>query len=164
MNTKSILIALSSLLLFVSCTGKTKQPKEETLWDDSAIVNNSAHATKAEITEKKDTVDNDRIYYFEDLQEIKETPRLAGPKEYFRKNNKFKDWDANDPKQVFLEYIVEKNGTASNVEIKESSGIKKLDDEALRLIKEAEYLPGTNHKGEPIRCGNMMNHVFFPPK
>ena len=171
------------LMLFFSCIGENKQEKtaastkkasdaaneavvSSKLDDATAQENqNLANASIVTDTTTEEADDDNRIYYFEDLIEMKETPTIKGnPKEYFRKNNKFKDWDANDPKKVLLEYIVEKNGTASNIEIKKSSGNKELDDEALRLIKEAVYLPGTNLDGEPIRCGNTVIYVFFPPQ
>lgn len=112
----------------------------------------------------QEEVDNDRIYYWKDLTEMKETPTLPNAMKYFRNNNKYKDWDANNKKEVGLEYIVEKNGKASHIEIKKSSGIDDLDNEAVRLITEATHLYGTNMKGEPIRCGNTVITVFFPPK
>lgn len=162
MKTKTILFALASLIFLTNCANKTKQPKEESLWDETI------HQKEIAKVKPNDTLsDDDKLYGWDDVMngKLKETPIMNGvPKEYFRKNNKYKDWDANNPKQVLLEYIVEKNGTASNVEVKKSSGIKKLDDEALRLIKEAKYLPGTNQKGELVRCGNTVITVYFPTK
>jgi TonB family protein len=61
---------------------------------------------------------------------------------YFRQNNRFKDWDKNDKKQIFLQGVVEKDGTVTNVRILRSSKIPKLDEEALRLVKSAKYCPG----------------------
>lgn len=175
---------LSALFLFLSCTGNNKQQNATTPAENAPKIANEAAVdsqtiettaqenhpltdanTVVETTTEKETDDDDRTYYFKDLAEMDQTPTMKGnPKEYFRKNNKFKDWDADDPKKVLLEYIVEKNGTASNIEIKKSSGNKELDDEAFRLIKEAVYLPGTNLDGKPIRCGNTMIYVFFPPQ
>lgn len=132
-----------------------KSPKKTT----SETVQNKISTTSKENTE------DDRIYYFEDLMEINETPIFKGnPKEYFRNNNKYKDWNINDSKEVTLEYVVEKNGKASNIEIRKSSGNTDLDKEATRLIEEVMHLPGTDMKGEPIRCGNMMITVYFPPQ
>ena len=160
----STIIALASLFILASCTHKTNQPKEEALWDET---NSKVEHASTTISENTVLEGDTTIYGWKELMEgkIKETPILGvNPKEYFRENNKFKDWDATNPKQVFLEYVVEKDGTASNIKIKESSGNSELDNEAVRLIKEAAHLPGTNHKGEPIRCGNSMIYVYFPPK
>lgn len=130
------------------------------------IISNSKHEIAQDtIAKVKEQSDNDRIYYFKDLKEIKETPVFKEtPTQYFRNNNRYKDWNINDKKEVVLEYIVEKDGTASNIKIRKSSNNTDLDEEAIRLIKEAKHLPGTNLQGEYIRCGNTIITVFFPPK
>lgn len=119
--------------------------------------------TTTEVMEQSDS-SNDRIYYFKDLHEMKETPILNDANQYFRNNNRYKDWDINDKREVVLEYIVEKDGTTSNIIIKKSSNNEDLDKEAVRLIKKAKHLPGTNLKGEYIRCGNTIITIYFPPK
>jgi TonB family protein len=70
---------------------------------------------------------------------------------YFRQNNKFKDWDKNDKKIVFIQGVVEKNGTITNVMVKRSSGVTKLDEESLRLIKSVKYSPGKDANGQDVR-------------
>lgn len=172
---KNTIIFLMCLLLFVNCTNKTKQPKEEALWENPAKqtenIDTKTNDEKRILSETKavqKTIENEdtTVYGFKDLKDkIKETPIMKGdPKTYFRENNKFKDWNINDKKEVGLEYIVEKNGSTSNIMVIKSSGNTNLDNEAVRLIKEAVHLPGTNYKGEPIRCGNTMINVYFPPK
>jgi TonB family protein len=84
------------------------------------------------------TSDDDTTVYNEPDQ----TAMLPDAVNYFRQNNKFKDWNANDRKNVVLQGIVEKDGTITNVKILRSSKVKELDDEALRLIKSAKYAPG----------------------
>lgn len=81
-------------------------------------------------------------------------PLLKGGLDYFRKNNRYNDWDSKNPKETLIEYVVEKNGKASHVSIKESSGNAELDQEAIRLIKEAEYTVAKL----------MMINVTFPTK
>ena len=76
---------------------------------------------------------------------------LDGRSNYLRQNNKFKDWDKNNSKKVYLQGVVEINGTISNVRIIRSSDVKELDDEALRLIKSAKYIPGKDKTGKNIR-------------
>ncbi len=89
-------------------------------------------------------------------------PLLKGGLDYFRKNNRYNDWDSKNPKETLIEYVVEKNGKASHVSIKESSGNAELDQEAIRLIKEAEYTVAKLKNGKEARAGGMMINVTFP--
>ena len=107
---------------------------------------------------------DDKIYNIGDMDNIYRNPQLENALEYFMANNKFKDWDPNNNKAVYLKFVVEKNGETSDIKIVKSCGIEELDNEAVRLIKEARHVPGTNIKGERIRCGNMANIIDFPPK
>lgn len=91
-------------------------------------------------------------------------PLLKGGLDYFRKNNRYNDWDSKNPKETLIEYVVEKNGKASHVSIKESSGNAELDQEAIRLIKEAEYTVAKLKNGKEARTGGMMINVTFPTK
>lgn len=91
-------------------------------------------------------------------------PLLKGGLDYFRKNNHYNDWDSKNPKETLIEYVVEKNGKASHVSIKESSGNAELDQEAIRLIKEAEYTVAKLKNGKEARAGGMMINVTFPTK
>ena len=91
-------------------------------------------------------------------------PLLKGGLDYFRKNNRYNDWDSKNPKETLIEYVVEKNGKASHVSIKESSGNAELDQEAIRLIKEAEYTVAKLKNGKEARAGGMRINVTFPTK
>ena len=91
-------------------------------------------------------------------------PLLKGGLDYFRKNNRYNDWDSKNPKETLIEYVVEKNGKASHVSIKESSGNAELDQEAIRLIKEAEYTVAKLKNGKEASAGGMMINVTFPTK
>lgn len=91
-------------------------------------------------------------------------PLLKGGLDYFRKNNRYNDWDSKNPKETLIEYVVEKNGKASHVSIKESSGNAELDQEAIRLIKEAEYTVAKLKNGKEAMAGGMMINVTFPTK
>jgi len=91
------------------------------------------------------------------------TAQLPDDITYFKQNNKYKDWDKNNSKVVILQGIVEKDGTISRVRILRSSNEKKLDEEALRLIKSAQYIPGKNAKGEDVRS-KFSILVHFPAK
>lgn len=90
------------------------------------------------------------------------TAHLDDAINYFRANNKYKDWPANDKKEVVVRGIAEKDSTLSRISIK-SCGNKELDDEAIRLIKEAKLSPAQNDQGEPVRS-QYVNVVFFPPR
>ncbi len=107
--------------------------------------------------------DEDRIYGWEDMGKYKNIPELKNHKEYYRKNNRFTDWDKNDQRTATVGYIVEKNGKSSDVKILESSGVQELDDEAVRLIQEAEFTIGLNLESKPIRVGDMQVVISFPP-
>lgn len=91
-------------------------------------------------------------------------PLLKGGLDYFRKNNRYNDWDSKNPKETLIEYVVEKNGKASHVSVGESSGNAELDQEAIRLIKEAEYTVAKLKNGKEARAGGMMINVTFPTK
>ncbi|GHV53726.1 hypothetical protein FACS1894181_17640 [Bacteroidia bacterium] len=111
-----------------------------------------------------------RIYGFNDADQkyVRSMPQWDGPLSklltWFKENNKYKNWDKNDPKRVSIGFIVEKSGETSRIRVQNSSGNEALDEEAIRLVKEIKYIPGTNLQGKPIRCGEMMIMIEFPPK
>ena len=51
-------------------------------------------------------------------------PLLKGGLDYFRKNNRYNDWDSKNPKETLIEYVVEKNGKASHVSLKKAPAEK----------------------------------------
>jgi TonB family protein len=115
--------------------------------------------------EKTETASNeDRIYGNADIREISTTAMMLNHIEYFRTNNRFADWDSNDEKRVFVLAIIEKDGTASNIKVGTSSGNEELDNEAVRLIREAEYREARNLNGDIIRMGDFGIPVYFPPR
>lgn len=113
--------------------------------------------------EETDDDDPDKIYsgfgIFSKFPESKEDYV-----EYLRKNNKYKDWDKNDPRETQIVFVVEKDGRASNVKVQDSSGIEELDKEAIRLVSGLEYTVGKLKNGKEVRTGNMMCVISFPPK
>ncbi|MDR0757070.1 MAG: energy transducer TonB, partial [Tannerella sp.] len=92
--------------------------------------------------------DRDTIIYNGNTDTYAELPDAIS---YFRQNNRFKDWDSSNKKVVFIQGTVEKDGSITNAVIRRSSNLKQLDDEALRLIKNAKYRPATL-KGQNVRC------------
>jgi TonB family protein len=112
------------------------------------------------------TSDDNYIYLFEDMlqEKLGDTPKWPDAVAYIKNNNRFGDWDKNDPKEVWVDYVVEKDGSTSNVTIWKSCGIAELDNEAVRLIKEAKIpQPGVDKNGKPVRCGDQKMDVHFPP-
>lgn len=83
---------------------------------------------------------------------------------YFRKNNKYKDWDKNDKKKILVRAIIEKDSTASNIQVlSRDSANLELKEEAIRLIREAKILPALNENGEVVRS-KWVNIIEFPPR
>lgn len=99
---------------------------------------------------------------------------------YFRTNNRYKDWAPAKGKRIMIGAVAEKDGTATDVKVLHAwdynpqtgemqnksdgtCGIKELDEEAVRLIREAEYLPGKTKDGALIRS-KFVIMVDFPPK
>lgn len=80
-----------------------------------------------------DEAGDNRIYglKMKDLEEIDDTayPKVDF-KAWFKEKNLYKNLDINDQKEIILVFIVEKNGSTSDVKIRHSSGVEKLDKEA----------------------------------
>lgn len=84
--------------------------------------------------------------------------------EYFRTNNKYKDWDPGKRTKTLVRAVIEKDGTPTNVRVGRSSGNEELDEEAVRLIKNAPIKPAINKAKQKIRQSNWVILVEFPPK
>lgn len=140
---------LFCLLLFAGfasgCNGQKPQTLEEKSPDEITVM-----AAAVEDTTVYDMPYNTAI--------------LEDAAEYFRKNNRFKDWDKNDQKRILVRAVIEKDSTASNVQVL-SRDVEnaELKEEAARLIREAKISPALNEKGEKVRS-KWTNIVFFPPK
>lgn len=108
------------------------------------------------------------------------TAYLKEWKTYFRTNNKYKDWDPDNGKVIAVTAVIEKDGSATDVRfawaadldtrkrtfanrINNSNGIQELEEEALRLIREAKIDPGKDKEGNPVRCKWIIT-VEFPPR
>lgn len=90
------------------------------------------------VTEKKNLTVNDTIVYADD-KDVFNTPYKKNVKEYFRQNNSYKDWDENDKREVVINCSTLKDGSNINVKVRKSSGIQKLDNEAVRLIQNMKH-------------------------
>lgn len=91
------------------------------------------------------------------------TAELDDAIEYFRKNNRYKDWPKNDPKTVIIKCIAEKDSTATDIRIlRDGGGSKDLDEEAKRLIKSAKISPAMYESKKAVRS-EFTILVYFPP-
>ena len=65
---------------------------------------------KKETGKKEETIteedDPNRIYT--GFGVFSHIPLLKGGLDYFRKNNRYNDWDSKNPKETLIEYVVEK--------------------------------------------------------
>ena len=102
--------------------------------------------------------DNDTTIY----NQPDHTAELQDAINYFLANNKYKDWKDAERKMVYIQGIVEKNGTVTGVKVIKSSQIEDLDKEAVRLIKAAKYSPG-KHNNKYVRS-KFAIAVSFPPQ
>ncbi|MDR0974037.1 MAG: energy transducer TonB [Prevotellaceae bacterium] len=84
--------------------------------------------------------------------------------EYFRTNNRYKDWDSADKKTAYMRCVVEQDGTVSKAELLKGTGNEDLDKEAVRLMQGIpKVTPGRDKNNQPIRVQNMIFYVHFPP-
>lgn len=152
MKTKTILIVLANILILISCNKKTKQPKEEALWNNVASQSQPKEEKDIEYSLSDDTTIYQNPFY---------APELKDTENYFRNNNKYKNWDRNNKKNIRLYGIVEKDGTFVIEDIKGDT-IKSLVEEAIRLTKEANIIPAKNEKNEIVRSYFFIG-IDFPP-
>ena len=65
---------------------------------------------------------------------------------------------------VLIGANIDKYGKPHDVKIIKSSGIKELDEEAMRLIQEAPIVPAKNKDGKNVEQTNWGIPVYFPPR
>lgn len=112
------------LAMIVAC----HNPKKESLPVVDENVENQPFRTEEDTT------------IYASASDVETTAILENAQAYFRMNNKYKDWDQKDKKTVIVQCVVEKDSTASNIQVR-GCGNKELDNEAIRLIKEAKITP-----------------------
>ena len=138
-------------------TGKLKQEAKKL----TASTGTEAIPIQIKSTKETGTIDSteqenpDLIYY---------TATLETWKSYFPAHNKYKDWDSKNAKQVLIGANIDKYGKPHDVKIIKSSGIKELDEEAIRLIQEAPIVPAKNKDGKNVEQTNWGIPVYFPPR
>jgi len=157
---KKINLLLFTIMSFItSCdTNNSKQKLSfESISGDTTLIDSLK-------IKKKSSDINDTIIYA-NIEEVFNTPWIENPKKYFRQNNLYKDWDQKNRKEVIISYFTLKDGNNINVRVRKSSGNKKLDDEAIRLIQKMKYQePAIDYKHNPINVKDMAICVYFPPK
>lgn len=79
------------------------------------------------------------------------TPAIKDYKTHLRDNNRYNDWKG-ERKVVIVNTIVEKDGSTNSHSILRKCGVPELEEEAIRLVKEADIEPGTDENGNPVRC------------
>lgn len=156
---KITFIFLLILLFIIFCGCKDKQKEVLDTEVESSIPENMDTLSIGDSLINTDTA------IVSDIEKLATTPYLDNPRKYFRENNRYSNWDKQDKKEVILGFVTEKDGTNSYVIIKKTSGIKELDDEAIRLVEQMKYdKPATDLDGKPVRIGNMAICVYFPPQ
>lgn len=142
-----------AVLLIVNARASAQQVKKT---DETAYEFSTKDITDIKI--KK--VDNDSIY-----QIVEVMPEFPGGTEkmmdYLSKNIKYPE-EAKEKGisgRVFLSFVIEKNGSVSDVKVARGIG-KVCDDEAVRVVKAMpKWKPGLM-KGKPVRV-NYMLPIFF---
>lgn len=125
---KPVLITIALLTIFTVARAE-KQDTVKTTNTDTTIVDNPAKSPEFPGGLPK-------LYRY--LSKIVRYPAKA--KEY------------NIQGKVVLTFVVEKDGSISNIKVKNSVS-PELDNETVRVIKLApKFIPGKNQNGEPVRC------------
>lgn len=161
-----------SLLLFNSCNhGSPKQTlfiSNDNASDSITIDNNKMDgfiensSSKSIVAEKNTSIatalDNDTTIY----EAPATTAILENAIDYFRANNKYKNWDKENKKTLLVKCIAEKDGSTSNVRLlRGGSGIIDLDNEAIRLIEQSKLTPARNEDNEIVRSSWVIA-IHFP--
>ncbi|WP_293738728.1 energy transducer TonB [uncultured Parabacteroides sp.] len=185
MNTNYIIITIGILMLLVSSCSDSQSGKGRSL-DDCPIVatqemigndNTSEQVEMQPIKQKEPASEKTESSKQDNKASIKETPKQEKPEmpyytaylenweSYFRTNNKYKDWDSKDAKMTMITATIDKYGKPHDVKVLRSCNVKKLDEEAIRLIREATTIsPAKTEQGEDIEMKKWVIPVYFPPK
>lgn len=107
----------------------------------------------------------DSSYVIYENQQLEESPRFNSASEtnltqYIYNNMKYPTEAKEREIQgtVRIEFVIETNGNVSNINIINSVG-GGCDNEAIRLIKETHWIPGTKN-GKYVRCHSMQDITF----
>ena len=165
---KSIFFTSICVIFLNSCSSKSE--KVRVPGDNSIITQQNNTVLMKADSAIKDTLNITQSSTANDSHDLPpySTASLLNWKEYFRTNNKYKDWDSKDAQKVFIRAIVEKDGAITDVIIVKKCNNDLLNNEAIRLIRDAkangaQIEPARNEKGNPIRS-NWTIAIDFPPK
>jgi len=128
--------------------------KKESLSDDP-----KTEVVAQENPDLENIADSDTTIY----ESASTTARMEDAINYLRHNNRYKDWDKEDKRTVFVRGVVEKDGKLSHIIKISGDENEKLREEAVRLLRAAEITPAKNERGENIRS-YWVNVVEFPPR
>lgn len=100
---------------------------------------------------------------------VEEMPKLHGDLDSLQSEMKYprEAWDAGIEGRVIIQFVVTKEGKAENLNVIRGQG-NGIDEEAKRLIREAQFTPG-KQRGEPVNVRMSMPITFEkseyePPK
>lgn len=167
MKVSYLLLLATLIVLPLSCKSKNKSVEVEVV--DWGVV------------EQEITLDTEPAIQNEDTTIYKFTATTAHQEDainYFRQNNRLKDWDPAKAKEILVRAVIEKDGSPTRIQVgmyremdpvtKEMKRLEnwKEDDftrEAIRLIEGADITPASNEQGTVVRA-EWVNMIYFPPK
>ncbi len=158
MKTKTILLVLAGFSMFAACNSKNKQPKEESLWDEmpratqvepsdgKVQLNTVISPPPPGNTDRNDTssvIEPDKVSASDEIYKVTDVDFLAaypnGGWEAFSVYlqsvsypREAKDKDIEDA--LIVTFVVEKDGSVSNIEIVKSAN-KLVDDEIVKALQ-----------------------------
>ncbi|MDR1459796.1 MAG: TonB family protein [Bacteroidales bacterium] len=133
---------------------------ERAVFEPSSI----SHKQNALIADEMiEIMDTDEDPLFSVVEEMPEFPGGEDAREKFIVNNLVMPnvkLEGNKEYRTLISFIVEIDGSISNVKIAKSCGVKKCDNEALRIIKlMPNWTPG-KHEGKPVRVNYQLPITF----
>ena len=142
MEARKNIAIVSAGFLFFACSQKgSVNLSDQSIKTELDKIEVAQTEKAAEKTAEKDSVWSMAPY----------TASLNDAINYFRANNKYKDWDPKDSKRTIIFAIIEKDGTPTELAVTKSSGVEKLDEEAIRLVRNAKISPGGDENNKPVR-------------
>lgn len=158
MKTKTILFALASLILLVSCTNKAKQPKEESLWDENPQATQVAQSDgkirlnttisppppgRADTRDTTSVIASDKISPSDTIYNVMEVDFLpaypnggwesfSGYIQSVRYPKELKEKEIKG--SLSASFVVEKDGSVSHIEVKNSVD-KIIDNEIINALQ-----------------------------
>jgi TonB family protein len=154
-------LPLIAFLLMLNCKNKTQDPEtmEYTITLENVPTSESDEEVTYEVEITKDETGQQITMKVADepLRFVEELPEFVGGMDsLYSFLHKTLRYPANAKEkgisgQVFVEFVVEKDGSVSNVKVLKGAD-PELDAEAIRVVKMMpKWKPG-KHEGKPVRC------------